>query len=109
MGEAGSRTMGFRAGRSSFLVAAPALGDEAVAHPGLGLNVLFAGFGIEFLAQLADKDAQVLRLVSRLRSPDGGEQGAMGHDLSRVAGQVEQQVELLGGEMDGFADRKSVV
>src|ERR1039458_7399488 len=101
MDDTSSRTMGFRAGRSSFLVAAPALGDEAVADPGFGLDVLFAGFGLELLAQLADKDAQILRLVGRLRSPNRGEQRAMGHDLSRVAGQVEEQVEFLGGEVDG--------
>ena len=47
-----------------------AFGDETVADPGLGLDVLLAGFGFEFFAQLADKDAQIFGLVGRLCSPD---------------------------------------
>jgi len=53
-------------------------------------------FGFELFAQLADEDAQVLRLMGRLRSPDGGEQGAMGHDLAGVTRKVDEQFELLG-------------
>ena len=84
------------------LVAAPAFGDEAVAHPRFGLDVLLAGLSFELLAQLPDKDTQVLRLVSRLRSPDRGEQGAMGDDFAGVAGQMEQKIELFWRQMKGF-------
>ena len=49
--------------RGSIFVPAPAFGDKAVADPGFGLDVLFSGFGFELFAQLADEDAQVLRLV----------------------------------------------
>ena len=85
-----------------FFVAGPAFGDEAVADPGLGLDVLLAGLGFELLAQLADEDAEILRLVGRLRAPDGGEQGAVGDHLAGVAGQVREQIEFLGREMDGL-------
>ncbi len=83
--------------------AVEAFGNEAVADPGLGLNELLAGFGLELLAKLADKDAEILRLVCRLRAPDGGEQGAMRHDLAGVAREVEQKIEFLGRQVNGLA------
>ena len=89
--------------RFSLFVAGPTLGDEPVTHPGLGLNVLAAGFAFEFLAQLADEDSQVLRLMRRLRAPHRRQQGAVSHHLSRVAGKVQQQIELFGREVNGFA------
>ena len=82
-------------GQCLFFVAAPSLGDKAIADPRLSLDVLLAGLGLKLLSQLADKDAQILRLVGRLRSPYSGKQGAVGHHLSRVAGQVKQQIEFL--------------
>jgi len=39
------------------------LRDEAIADPGFGLDVLLAGLDFEFLAQLADEDAQVFGLM----------------------------------------------
>ena len=36
---------------------------ESVSHPGLGLEVLFAASIFELAPQLADEDAQILRLV----------------------------------------------
>ncbi len=47
----------------------PAFGDEAIADPWLGLDVLPAGLVFELFAQLADKHAQILRLMRRLRRP----------------------------------------
>ncbi len=79
-----------------------ALGDEAIANPRLGLDVLLAGFGFELLAQLADKDAKVLWLVRRLRSPDRGQQGAMRNHLAGMSRQVKQQIEFLGRQVDGL-------
>jgi len=79
----------------------PAFGDEAVADPGFGLDVLFAGFGFEFFAELSDEDAEVFGLVYGVSAPDGGEQGAMGDDLAVVAGQVGDELEFFGGEVDG--------
>jgi hypothetical protein len=40
-----------------------AFGEEAVADPGLGLDVRARTFGFKFAAKLADKDAQIFRLV----------------------------------------------
>lgn len=88
--------------RVLILVAAPALGNKAVAHPRLGLDVLFSSLSFELFAELTNKDAEILWLVGRLRSPDRGEQGAMRHDLPGIAGQVKEEVELLWSEVDGF-------
>ncbi len=62
-----------------------------------------AGFAFEFFAQLADEDAQILRLMRRLRAPDGSQQRAMRHHLAGVAGQMQQQIEFLGREVNGLA------
>lgn len=71
------------------------LGNEAVADPGLGLDVLTAGFGLEFFAQLPDEDAEILRLMGRLGPPHGREQGTVGDDLAGVAGKVKEEFEFL--------------
>ena len=55
-----------------------AFGEETITDPGLGLNVLPRTFGFEFAAKLADKDAQILRLVRRLASPYGRQQARDG-------------------------------
>jgi len=56
----------------AFFAVVPSFGDEAVSDPGFCLDVLHSGFGFELLAQLAYEYAQILWLVRRLRSPDGG-------------------------------------
>ena len=86
------------------LFAGPSFRDETVADPGFRLDVLLASFCLEFLAQLAYEDAQIFGLVCGLGSPDRGEQGAVGHNFSRMASQVEEQVEFFWGEMDGLAE-----
>ena len=67
------------------------------------MDVLLAGFGFEFFAELSYEDAEILGLMGGLSSPDGGEQGAMGHDLAGMAGEVKEQIEFLGGEVEGLA------
>ena len=43
---------------------------EAIADPGFGVDVTrMARVGFDFAAQLIDEDAQIFRLVGRLRSP----------------------------------------
>ncbi len=78
------------------LVAAPALRDESVTHPGLRLDVLPSRFALELLAQLAYEDAKVLGLMRRLRAPDRCQQDAMRHHFAGVASQVQQQLKFLG-------------
>lgn len=80
----------------------PAFGDEAVSNPGLRLDVLAAGFTFELFAELSDEDAEVLRLVGGLASPDGGQERAMGDDLAGVASEMEQEVEFFRGEVNGL-------
>jgi len=85
------------------LAANPSFGDEAISHPGLGLNVLASCFVFEFLAQLSDEYAKVLGLMRGLGSPHSCEQGAVGHDLAGVARKVNKQVEFLGRQAQGLA------
>jgi hypothetical protein len=87
----------------------PPFGDETVANPGLGEDVLAIAAGFKFFAQLAHENAQVFGLIGRLRSPDGGQQRAVGDDLSLVAGHVQKQVELLGSEMHRPAENRDGV
>ena len=86
-----------------------ALGDKAVANPWLGLDILLAGFGFEFLTKLANKDAEILGLVGRLRSPDSGKQGAMSDHFARMARQVKKKLKFLGRQVDGFAGNLDTV
>src|ERR1035437_4637988 len=90
-------------GRALFFVTAPALWHKAIADPGLSLDVLLACLSFELFPQLSHEDAQVFRLVGGLRSPNRGKQGAMGNDLARMAGQVEQQVKLFRRQVNGPA------
>ena len=96
--EIGHRFRGLR------FISTESFSDETVADPWFGLDVLLAGFGLELFAQLAYEDAEIFRLMGRLGSPDRSEQGAMGDDFSGMAGQVEEEVEFLGSEMDGLAE-----
>ena len=79
--------------------AGEAVGDEAVAYPGFGLDVLAAGFGFELFAELADEDAQILGLMRGLGTPYGGEQGAVGDDLAGVTREMKQEFKLFGREV----------
>ena len=57
----------------------------------------------ELAAKLTDKDAQILRLMRRLGSPYGRQQGAMGEGLAGMPRQVEEQLELRGRQVQAFA------
>src|ERR1700744_2010541 len=52
---------------------------------------------------MAYENAQVFRLLRRLRSPDRRKQGAMSNDLARIAREVKQQIEFFRREMNGSA------
>ncbi len=84
-------------------LAGPAFGDETIADPRFGLYVLAAGFVFQFFAELSDEDAEVFGLMRGLSAPDGSEQGAVRHDLARMPGEVEHQVELFGREVNRLA------
>ena len=96
--EIGHRFRGLR------FISTESFSDETVADPWFGLDVLLAGFGLELFAQLADEDTQVFGLVCGLGSPDRGKQGAVGDDFAGMTGKMEEEVELLGCEMDGLAE-----
>jgi hypothetical protein len=78
--------------------------NETIADPWLCLYVLLAGFSLELLAELSDEDAEILRLVGGLRTPDRCEQGAVGNHLPGMAREMEEQVKFLGGEVNGPAE-----
>ena len=69
---------------------AQALWDESVTDPWLGLNVLLACFGFEFLPQLAHEHAKVFGLMRGLCSPDTCQERSMRDDLSGVPREVHQ-------------------
>src|SRR2546429_9815844 len=69
---------------------------EAVASPRLCENVARTGHvWLDLLAQLADENAQVFILFDGIPAPDGGEQGAMRENFSRMAQEVNHQVILF--------------
>ncbi len=84
-------------------VAVTTFRNEAIADPRFGLDVLLPVSAFELLAQLADKHAQILRLMSRLRSPHSCEQRAMGNDLAGIARKVQQQFKFLWRQVDRLA------
>jgi hypothetical protein len=86
-----------------FLVAADSLWNKAIANPGLSLNVLLSSFSFELLAKLSDEDPEILGLVCGLSPPDGCKEGTVGNHFAGMAREVEQEVELLGGKVNGFA------
>lgn len=49
--------------RFLFVFAVEPFRNEAIAHPRFGLDELFACFRLKLFAKLADKDAEILRLV----------------------------------------------
>src|SRR5688572_21630606 len=54
-------------------------------------------------AQPADVHVDHVGLRVEMQVPDGLEQHGAGHYLAGVAGQVFEQLEFLGGHVDGFA------
>src|SRR5580698_5007439 len=69
--------------------AGPAFGNEPVANPWLGLDILTPSLGLQLLAKLSDENSKVFGLMCRLGAPDRRQQGAVGHDFAGVARQVK--------------------
>ena len=76
-----------------------AFGHEAITDPGFGLDVFLLRGALQFFAQLPDKDAEIFRLLRRLRSPDRREQSTMGEHFAGVAREEQQQIEFLGRQV----------
>ena len=58
---------------------------------------------LDLLAQRADQHAQVLRLIDRVRAPDGLEDGAVGQHPAGMLRQERQQLEFLRRQPHFFA------
>ena len=73
---------------------------KAVADPRLGENVVrVRRIKLNFLAELADEDAQVLGLLDVVTTPDSPQQNAMREHFPGMADQVYQQVVFLRRQM----------
>ncbi len=70
---------------------------------GAQMEVLLAAATFELSPELADKDAQIFGLMSRLRTPDGGEQRPVGEHLSGITCEMQQQVKFFRREVDCLA------
>src|SRR5262249_42891005 len=70
------------------------------ARAGLGQDDLrVVGLGLDLLAELADVNAQVLRVLGVRRAPDCSEDLLVGYDLAGVPCEERQQLELSFGEL----------
>jgi hypothetical protein len=67
------------------------------------------GVALEFFAKLADEDAKVFRLLRGLCAPDRGEKDAVGEHFAGIAREEQEQVELLGREVDEAASDGNAV
>src|SRR5262245_17084753 len=73
---------------------------KAVTDPRLGENVVrVRRIRLNFLAQLADEDAQVFGLLDVVTTPDGTQQDAMRQHFAGMAEQIHQQVVFLWCQM----------
>jgi len=86
-----------------------AFGGEAIADPGFALDIARVSGTFDFFAELGDEDAKVLRLVDAAGSPDGAEQGFVGEDAAGILREDDQEIELLGGEVDLIAAERDGV
>src|SRR3954453_17925670 len=78
-----------------FAAGIEAFGAEAIADPGLRLDVLTARFVFEFFAHLPHEHTEVLGLMGRLRSPDSREQRPVSHHFSGVTCEMQQEIEFF--------------
>src|SRR5687768_8296157 len=74
--------------------------DQAIAHAWLGDEARSLGVLAQLLAQLAGVDPQVLRLPAVLGAPNRPQDGPVGDDPARMAGQGGEEPELLGRQVD---------
>ena len=63
----------------------------------------------DLLPELADIDAQILRVLGMRRAPDRGENLLVGDDAAGVAGEKRQQLELLRRKLDLCARARGTV
>src|SRR5260370_24903992 len=69
---------------------------ETIPYPGLGHYVgRRSGIGIDLIAELADKQTQVLRLLGAACAPDRGKQRAMRSHFVRITGKIDEQLKFL--------------
>ena len=59
-----------------------------------------SGSLFDLLAQLADIDAQILRVLGVRRPPDGGQDLLVRQDLAGMAGKEREQLEFLRRQLD---------
>src|SRR3990172_5784917 len=79
-------------------LAIPAL--QAIADPPHRDEVLgFRRIGLEFLPPVANVDRDRSRIAGEIRSPHVIQQAFAGKDLTGIAGDEPQQVELAGGQL----------
>src|SRR5208337_678449 len=72
-----------------------------VADPGLRLDDFGRGrIALDLGAQLADEDAQILRVLGMRRSPHGGENLAVGDDPTGVAEKDGEEIVFLRRQLD---------
>src|SRR5437763_11082068 len=77
-----------------------AFGVEAITDPRLCQNVLrFGRIRFDFLAQLADEDAQVFGLLDVVAAPDAREQRAMREHLAVLPDEMHEQIKFLWRQM----------
>src|SRR5579872_902423 len=73
---------------------------KTVTHPGLRHDIAWGDFiRFKFLAQMSNEHTQILRLLCAIWPPHRCQENMMSDNLSRVSGQVHQEVELLGCQM----------
>src|SRR3990172_4260329 len=79
-------------------------GFEEVARSPHGLQVVrMNGIDLDLLPQSPDVDVDASRRDEALRPPHGVEELVPGEDAVRTRGEVVEEPELEGGELDGFS------
>ena len=72
------------------------LAEEAIAHGGLGGEITrIGGIVLELLAELADNDPQVVRVLEVVRPPDLSQQVLLGDHAAAVPHEQGEDTELL--------------
>src|SRR6266542_5828190 len=83
---------------------------EAISNPRLGLDILRrTGVRLDLLAQLSNENAQIFRLLHAVGSPYGRQQGSVSDHAVGVLGEIEQQIEFFGREVNLFTANPDLV
>src|SRR5438552_3634488 len=84
----------------------PASTAEPVANPGFGEDVLWpGGIWLDFISKMGNEHAQVVRLISIVRSPYCLQQFPVRNWFPGMQNQVPQKVELLRRQANEFLAR----